>query len=237
MNKSLRSLFALSALVSVPLLFSACSKPAEPAAPAAAQTAAKRYPLKGVIVDIMADQSALMVKHEEIPGYMMAMTMMFKVDAATLKAAVKDQAITGTLVEGPNGFSLEDMKPAAVNDHDAIVHLLNGMFDRPEARLAVDPVVTEGDWAVADWTQGETGGRAVLRKHAGAWQIILCGGDGVRTGALLTDAGLAADRAKSLSAKLIAAEAGLDPERLKKISSFQGVTRMGATDHPNHPTK
>lgn len=72
----------------------------------------KRYPLKGVIVDILTDQSALMVKHEEIPGYMMAMTMLFKVDAATLKAAQKGQAITGTLVEATDGFRLEDVKPA-----------------------------------------------------------------------------------------------------------------------------
>ncbi|RXK55116.1 copper-binding protein [Oleiharenicola lentus] len=73
---------------------------------------AKRYPLKGVIVDILAEKSALLVKHEEIPGYMMAMTMLFQVDAATLKAAVKGQAITGTLVEKTDGFWLEDMKPA-----------------------------------------------------------------------------------------------------------------------------
>jgi len=73
---------------------------------------AKRFPLKGVVVDILAGQSALLVKHEEIPGYMMAMTMMFKVDAATLKAATKGQAITGTLVERKDGFWLEDVKPA-----------------------------------------------------------------------------------------------------------------------------
>lgn len=72
---------------------------------------AKRYPLKGVIVDILAEKSALLVKHEAIPGYMMAMTMLFQVDAATLKAAVKGQAITGTLVEKTDGFWLEDVKP------------------------------------------------------------------------------------------------------------------------------
>lgn len=74
---------------------------------------AKRYPLKGVIVDLLADQTALLVKHEEIPGYMKPMTMLFKVDAATFKAAAKGQAITGTLVQKPDGFWLEDVKPAA----------------------------------------------------------------------------------------------------------------------------
>jgi Cu/Ag efflux protein CusF len=74
---------------------------------------AKRYPLKGVIIDVYADQSSLLVKHDAIPGYMMAMTMLFKVDAATLKAAAKGQAITATLVEREDILWLENVKPSA----------------------------------------------------------------------------------------------------------------------------
>jgi protein SCO1/2 len=88
-----------------------CCQP-EPAA-STATDAAKRHPLKGVIVDLLVDQAALLVKHEAIPGYMSAMTMMFKVDAGTLKAAIKGQAITGTLVEREDGYWLEDVQPAA----------------------------------------------------------------------------------------------------------------------------
>ncbi|HWA25325.1 MAG TPA: copper-binding protein [Lacunisphaera sp.] len=73
---------------------------------------ANRHPLKGVVVDILAERSALLVKHEEIPGYMKPMTMLFQVDAATLRVAVKGQAITATLVEKADGFWLEDVKPA-----------------------------------------------------------------------------------------------------------------------------
>lgn len=103
MKSSSRSLLALL-LGSAVALTPACAKKETPpvtsaAAPAPAPTVAKRYPLQGVIVDILADQSALLVKHEEIPGFMPAMTMLFKVDAVTLKAAQKDQAITGTLVQ------------------------------------------------------------------------------------------------------------------------------------------
>ena len=71
-----------------------------------------RHPLKGVVVDISAARSALRVKHEEIPGFMRAMTMEFKVDAATLAAAAKGQAITGTLVKRADGFWLEDVQSA-----------------------------------------------------------------------------------------------------------------------------
>lgn len=116
MNTQSRSLFALL-LGSAVVLTPACAKKETTAVTSAASAApapaaAKRYPLKGVVVDILADQSSLLVKHEEIPGYMMAMTMMFKVDDATLKAATKGQAITGTLVERDDGFWLEDVKPA-----------------------------------------------------------------------------------------------------------------------------
>lgn len=70
-----------------------------------------RHPLRGVIVDVRAAQSALLVKHEAIPDYMRAMTMLFKVDAATLQSAKKGQAITATLVEREDGFWLENVQP------------------------------------------------------------------------------------------------------------------------------
>ncbi|MFM7749404.1 MAG: copper-binding protein [Opitutaceae bacterium] len=82
--------------------------------PAKAETAAavKRYPLKGVITSVLPDRSALMVKHEEIPGFMRAMTMMFKVDAATLKSAKKGDAITGMMSRQGDDWVLEEVRPA-----------------------------------------------------------------------------------------------------------------------------
>jgi hypothetical protein len=64
------------------------------------------------VLEVQPDRSALIVKHEEIPGVMRAMTMRLKVDAATLAAAQKDQAITGLLVRKPDGWWLEEVKPA-----------------------------------------------------------------------------------------------------------------------------
>jgi len=85
------------------------SKPGNQAPDASAEI---RHPLRGVIVDLFADRSALLVKHEEIPGYMRAMTMLLKVDAATLAAAIKGQAIVGVLVERRGDYWLEEVKPA-----------------------------------------------------------------------------------------------------------------------------
>ena len=74
--------------------------------------APKRHPLKGVVIDVLAAKSALLVKHEEIPGVMKAMTMLLKVDEAGLKAVKKGDAVTGLLVRKTDGWWLEDVKPA-----------------------------------------------------------------------------------------------------------------------------
>jgi Cu/Ag efflux protein CusF len=75
--------------------------------------APKRHPLRGVITSVMAEQSAFMVKHEEIPGVMRAMTMMFKVDAAAFKAFKTGDTITGLMSRQGRNWILEDVKPAA----------------------------------------------------------------------------------------------------------------------------
>jgi Cu/Ag efflux protein CusF len=87
---------------------SAAAGAGAPAAPA--KTA--RHPLRGVVTAVVADQSAFMVKHEEIPGVMRAMTMMFKVDAATLKAFKTGDAITGLMSRQGGNWVLEQVKPA-----------------------------------------------------------------------------------------------------------------------------
>ena len=95
----------LATLAISPVALVAAEKSAEAKAPA------KRHPLRGVITGIVAEKSALMIKHEEIPGVMRPMTMMFKVDEATLKAAKVGQAITGQMARESDGFWLHDAKP------------------------------------------------------------------------------------------------------------------------------
>lgn len=69
----------------------------KPAPAADAAPAPQMHPLKGVVVDVLADKSALLVKHEDIPGVMRAMTMMFRVDAETLARVKKGDAITAQM--------------------------------------------------------------------------------------------------------------------------------------------
>lgn len=104
---------ALSILCAMPLQAQTCDCCKADIKPTAATSQdAARHPLKGVIVDILPERSALLVKHEEIPGVMKAMTMMLKVDADTLKSAQKGQAITGQLVRKADGWWLENVAPA-----------------------------------------------------------------------------------------------------------------------------
>ena len=62
---------------------------------------------------------------------------------------------------------------AAEPDEDSIRHLLHSTFDKPDSRLVVDPVVVAGAHAIAGSSQGDMGGRALLRSRGGAWSLIL----------------------------------------------------------------
>ena len=88
---------------------SASPAAANPSAPTAAPEI-KRYALRGVVVAVDADKSALRVKHEEIPGFMRAMTMQFKVDASTLTAAKVGAALTGQMSRQGKDWILEAVK-------------------------------------------------------------------------------------------------------------------------------
>lgn len=114
----LPTLLLLSLICSLPAStadLNACTTCASSVAVASAD-APKRHPLKGLVIDVLADKSALLVKHEEIPGVMKAMTMLLKVDADTLKspAAAKGTAITGLLVRKTDGWWLETVAVAPV---------------------------------------------------------------------------------------------------------------------------
>jgi hypothetical protein len=118
-------------------------------------------------------------------------------------------------------------------DEDAVRDLLHSTFDKPDAKLAVGPVVTTAGYAIAGWTQGETGGRALLRNKHGRWTIILCAGDGIRSAEALRHAGIAPHVADELAEALAKAEQTVPPDRLGMFARFEGLLRMDEAD--NHP--
>lgn len=117
-------------------------------------------------------------------------------------------------------------------DAAAITAQMKHDFERPGQPLVVSPVVAVDDWAIADWTQGDAGGRALLRIRDGAWVIWLCAGDGIRSGTALGGAGVPENTAERLAAALKIAEARESAERLAMFSRFEGVVPMASGGEP-----
>lgn len=77
---------------------------------AAEKPAAPSHPLKGVVKSLMPEKTALLVKHEEVPGVMRAMTMMFKVDPAVLATVKPGDAIEARMSRRDDGWWLHEVK-------------------------------------------------------------------------------------------------------------------------------
>jgi protein SCO1/2 len=83
----------------------ACKREAPPAA-------GQRYPLKGKVVEVDLDNRKVTIAHEDIPGFMPAMTMPFVVlekDTALLEGVGPGDEITATLVAPDSRYWLEEL--------------------------------------------------------------------------------------------------------------------------------
>jgi protein SCO1/2 len=101
MKRRLRPLVLL-----VPLALAACKGDAP------APAGAARYPLKGKVVEVDAASRKVTVAHEDIPGFMPAMTMPFVVlekDQALLQGVGPGDEITASLVAPDSRYWLEDL--------------------------------------------------------------------------------------------------------------------------------
>jgi protein SCO1/2 len=89
--------------------------------PPATAKAAERHAIRGEVISIDAARKVLIVKHEEIKGYMPAMTMEFIVEARDLAAARPGQHIRAEMIPSKDGdFRLEKIWPDEAADAAAI---------------------------------------------------------------------------------------------------------------------
>ena len=114
----------------------------------------------------------------------------------------------------------------AQDDKGHIIHLMKGMFDTPDSPLLVEPVVVRGDNAIASWIQGDKGGRALLWRVHGEWQVRLCSGDGLKNAGMLVGANISPEDARAMVDELTALESAMDPSAVKKFASFEGTVTM-----------
>jgi protein SCO1/2 len=91
-----------------------CGSPPERTAPAASaqapQAEQKVFDLVGKVVDIDKERKTLTVDHQDIPGFMGAMTMPYAVkDVALLERVSPGDQITAKVVSGSGGYWLENI--------------------------------------------------------------------------------------------------------------------------------
>ena len=125
-------------------------------------------------------------------------------------------------------FKVESIgaRGSVLSNEAKIADLLHKNFDKPNTTLRVSPIVVAGDYAIAGWTQGDMGGRALLRNKHQEWTLILCAGDAIKTKDSLLKVGVADDDAAWLERDLAAAEAKLDSKELAMFSRFEGLVMM-----------
>lgn len=126
--------------------------------------------------------------------------------------------------------------PSALASDDArqIRALIGATWDKPDSPVETDPVVVSGDHAVASWAQGAHGGRALLRRGARGWRVVLCSGDPLREAGRLVEAGVPGADAARIAADLKAAEAQVPETRRAMFSLFEGVVTGDGTE-PDAP--
>lgn len=106
------------------------------------------------------------------------------------------------------------------NHPEQIRHLINKTFDRPDSKVKIDPVVVAAPYAIADWTQDAKAGRALIKLENGNWQLLACGGTGMKTTASLIQQGVPENIAVILSQQLSNAEKVLDNQQVESFDSF-----------------
>jgi hypothetical protein len=109
---------------------------------------------------------------------------------------------------------------------EKIKALISKTFDQPNLKVQITPIVIEGKVAIADWTQGQKGGRALLRRKHADWEIIACGGAGFKDPNAIAAVGISKEIANNITAKLKVAEAVLVPQKIKQLDSFGDVVTM-----------
>lgn len=110
--------------------------------------------------------------------------------------------------------------------HGKIADLIANTYDQPGSKVQTGPIVVADGYALADWMQGDLGGRALLRRSGSDWEIVVCGGDGLKDSSWLQSAGMSPATAERLVARLDAAEQPLAPERVQRFDQFADPATM-----------
>ena len=158
------------------LALSACGQPPAPVAPAAVPPAAKtvevRYPLTGEITGVDISRKVLIIQHDEIKGYMPAMTMEFLVSPADLAAAKPGQRIRAEMIPSPDGdFRLEKIWPDDRAATTAVTAAARGLRENTMTRGK--NAYREVGEAMPDFTLYNQAGQAIPSGHFRGKKVMM----------------------------------------------------------------
>lgn len=108
----------------------------------------------------------------------------------------------------------------SLTDEAQIQAVIGKTYDKPNNKVNTTPISIADDFAVADWTQGKRGGRALMKRINGNWEILACGNDGLKDTKSLVKAGMSEKTASTIVRKLADLEKLEDPRRLAKFNLF-----------------
>jgi hypothetical protein len=108
----------------------------------------------------------------------------------------------------------------SLTDEAQIQAVIGKTYDKPNNKVNTTPISVADDFAVADWTQGKRGGRALMKRIDGNWEILACGNDGLKDTKSLVKAGMSERTASTIVKKLADLEKLEDPRRLAKFNLF-----------------
>lgn len=123
------------------------------------------------------------------------------------------------------------------HEQRAIQTLIGNTYDQANSKVQISPIVTARDYAIADWIQGGKGGRALLKKTNGTWEITMCGGQGLTVTKNLVDIGIPSEQAKQLTSALKIAESKLDQQKIKLFDSFGKTISFKDMHHAENSNK
>ncbi len=122
--------------------------------------------------------------------------------------------------------------------------VINKMYDTPEHKVLIDPVVVNKKYALASWIHADIGGRVVMHQNdKKQWEVVLCSGKAVTDKDFLLTTGMPASTAETLVQELALTEAKLSKEKIALFDSFKAVVRGShqamheSGDSKSHPTK
>lgn len=113
----------------------------------------------------------------------------------------------------------------------AIESAIKSQWGEPNNPLSIDPIVVVNEYAIAGWSQGIKGGRALLKQNTNRWQVLFCGDSSIKHISVLEQAGLSHVDAIKLSNKLQGAEEKISSDHLSLLDTFKGITKVDAQHH------